>query len=201
MASATRRTGNSNKNSHSKKKDQNLAVTLEVALDPEIAAKRAKLRYVHDSMPGITRHKARNGYDYRTPDGELVRDIETLKRIRALAIPPAWMDVWVCPDPNGHLQAVGRDTRGRMQYRYHASWREVRDETKFAHMLSFGRALPLIRQRAVADLSHRGLPRDNVVAAAVQLMERSPAGVGNPEYAQQSNSFGLTTLHNDDVRI
>ena len=127
MASATRRTGTNNKKSNSNKKKQSLALTLEVALDPEIAAKRAKLRYVHDSMPGITRHKARNGFDYRTPDGELVRDIDTLKRIRALAIPPAWTDVWICPDPNGHLQAVGRDQRRRKQYRYHPRWREVRD--------------------------------------------------------------------------
>jgi hypothetical protein len=101
------------------------------ALDPTVAAQRAQLRYVHDSMPGITRHEARNGFDYRLPDGSLVRDITTLKRIRKLAIPPAWTDVWICRDPNGHLQATGRDQRGRKQYRYHPRWREVRDDAKY----------------------------------------------------------------------
>ena len=203
MASATRRTADSNKNnsSNSKKKDQSLAVRLDVALDPEIAAKRAKLRYVHDSMPGITRHKALNGFDYRTPDGELVRDIETLKRIRALAIPPAWTDVWICLDPNGHLQAVGRDQRGRKQYRYHPRWREVRDEAKFGKMLMFGRALPLIRARVEEDLRRPGLPRERVLAAIVRLMELTLFRVGNSEYAKENKSYGLTTLRDRHVAI
>ena len=114
------------------KRKPHLAAALKVALDPELAAKRAALRYVRDSMRGITRHKARNGFDYCLPDGSLMRDIATLKRIRALAIPPPWIDVWICPDPNGHLQAVDRDQRGRKQYRYHPRWREVRDEAKFS---------------------------------------------------------------------
>src|SRR5207248_5754441 len=139
MASATRSTGNDNKTYNGKKKRPELAALLEVALDPAVAAKRAQLRYVHDSMPGITRHKARNGFDYRLPDGSLVREIDTLKRIRALAIPPAWTDVWICRDPNGHLQATGRDQRGRKQYRYHPRWREVRDEAKYGKLLIFAR--------------------------------------------------------------
>ena len=203
MASATRRTADSNKNnsSNSKKKDQSHAVRLDVALDPEIAAKRAKLRYVHDSMPGIIRYKARNGFDYRTPDGELVRDIETLKRIRALAIPPAWSDVWICPDPNGHLQAVGRDQRRRKQYRYHSRWREVRDEAKFGKMLMFSRAMPLIRTRIEEDLKLPGLPRERVLAAIVRLMELTLFRVGNSEYAKENKSYGLTTLRDRHVAI
>ena len=202
MASATRRTGNGQKKSVSRsKKKQSLAATLEVALDPEIAAKRAKLRYVHDSMPGITRHKARNGFDYRTPDRELVRDIDTLKRIRALAIPPAWTDVWICPDPNGHLQAVGRDQRRRKQYRYHPRWREIRDEAKFGKMLVFSRALPLIRARVEQDLRRPGLPRERVLAAIVRLMELTLFRVGNSEYAKENKSYGLTTLRDRHVAI
>jgi DNA topoisomerase I len=128
-----------------KQRQIDTVATLEAALDPAVAAKRAALRYVNDSMPGITRHNARNGFDYHLPDGSLVRDIPTLKRIRGLAIPPAWTDVWICRDPNGHLQATGRDQRGRKQYRYHARWREVRDEAKYGKLLIFARVLPLIR--------------------------------------------------------
>ena len=201
MASATRRTGNSNNKDASKKKKQDLAATLEIALDPEVAAKRAQLRYVHDSMPGITRHKARNGFDYRLPDGSLVRDIDTLKRIRALAIPPAWTDVWICLDPNGHLQAAGRDQRGRKQYRYHPRWREVRDEAKFGKMLVFSRALPLIRARVEEDLRRPGMPRERVLAAIVRLMELTLFRIGNSEYAKENKSFGLTTLRNRHVAI
>ena len=202
MASATRRTGNGQKKSVSgRKKKQSLAATLEVALDPEVAAKRAKLRYVHDSMPGITRHKGPNGFDYRTPGGELVRDIDTLKRIRALAIPPAWTDVWICPDPNGHLQAVGRDQRRRKQYRYHPRWREIRDEAKFGKMLVFSRALPLIRARVEQDLNRPGLPRERVLAAIVRLMELTLFRVGNNEYAKENKSYGLTTLRDRHVAI
>jgi DNA topoisomerase-1 len=171
-------------------------------LDPLVAAEAARLRYVSDRMPGITRRRAANGgFDYYDPAGRPISDADELRRFKALAIPPAWTEVWICPDPSGHLQAVGRDARGRKQYRYHANWREVRDETKFEHMLSFGRALPLIRQRVDADPSRCGLPRDKVLAAVVRLMERSLARVGNPEYAKQNNSFGLTTLRNDHVLI
>jgi DNA topoisomerase-1 len=174
---------------------------IEAARDPIAAARLAKLRHVSDDMPGISRHKARNGFDYRHPDGELVRDIETLKRIRALAIPPAWTGVWICPYANGHVQATGRDIRGRKQYRYHARWREVRDESKYGKMLIFGRVLPLIRERVDADLKRRGLPRERVLAAVVRLMELTLFRIGNDEYAKANKSYGLTTLRNRHVQI
>jgi DNA topoisomerase I len=175
------------------------------ALDPSAAAKAAaklaKLRYIGDDMPGIARHKARNGFDYRRLDGALVGDIDTLRRIRSLAVPPAWTAVWICPYANGHIQATGRDARGRKQYRYHPRWREVRDESKYGKMLSFSRALPLIRARVDADLRRRGLPRDRVVAAVVRLMELTLFRVGNAEYAKANKHFGLTTLRDRHVAI
>src|SRR4051812_7518128 len=146
------------------------APVVEVTLDPVAAAKQARLRHVGDDRPGITRHKAKNGFDYRLPDGALVTDLDTLKRIRSLVIPPAWKDVWICPYANGHLQATGRDARGRKQYRYHPRWREVRDEAKYGKMLVFARALPQIRERVEADLRRHGLPRERVLAAIVRLM-------------------------------
>jgi DNA topoisomerase-1 len=171
------------------------------ALDPLVAAERAQLRYVSDTMPGITRRKARSGFDYHLPDGSLVRDLATLKRIRALAIPPAWTDVWICRDPNGHLQATGRDQRGRKQYRYHPRWRDVRDEAKYGKLLTFGRVLPLIRARVAADLQRGGLPREKVLAAIVRLMELTLFRVGNSEYARTNKSHGLTTLRDRHVAI
>jgi DNA topoisomerase-1 len=173
----------------------------ETALDPVTAAKRAQLRYVSDAAPGITRHKANNGFDYRLPDGALVRDIETLRRIRSLVIPPAWTDVWICLDANGHLQATGRDQRGRKQYRYHPRWREVRDEAKYGKLLIFAKALPRIRARVEEDLKRRGLPRERVLAAIVRLMELTFFRVGNTEYAKANKSFGLTTLRDRHVDI
>ncbi|MBV8493022.1 MAG: DNA topoisomerase IB [Alphaproteobacteria bacterium] len=174
---------------------------IEVALDPELAAKHAQLRHVDDTAPGITRHKARNGFDYRSPDGALVREVDTLKRIRSLAIPPAWTNVWISPDPNGHLQATGRDGRGRKQYRYHPRWREVRDEAKYSKLLIFSRALPKLRARVEDDLKHPGLPRDRVLAAIVRLMDMTLFRIGNNEYAKENKSFGLTTLRNRHVAI
>jgi DNA topoisomerase I len=171
------------------------------ALDPAVAAERAQLRYVHDSMPGITRRNARNGFDYHLPDESLVRDIATLKRIRKLAIPPAWTDVWICRDPNGHLQATGRDQRGRKQYRYHLRWREVRDEAKYGKLLIFARVLPFIRARIEEDLKRPGLTRERVLAAVVRLMELTLFRVGNSEYARTNKSFGLTTLRDRHVRV
>jgi DNA topoisomerase-1 len=171
------------------------------ALDPIVAAQRAQLRYVHNSMPGITRHEARNGFDYRLRYRSLVRDIATLKRIRKLAIPPAWTDVWICRDPNGHLQATGRDQRGRKQYRYHSRWREVRDDAKYGKLLIFARVLPLIRARVDEDLKRPGLPRERVLAAVVRLIELTLFRVGNSEYAKKNKSFGLTTLRDRHVRI
>jgi len=184
-----------------KQRQIDTVATLEAALDPTVAAKRAALRYVNDLMPGITRHAARNGFDYRLPDGSLVRDIATLKRIRALAIPPAWKDVWICRDPNGHLQATGRDQRGRKQYRYHPRWREVRDEAKYSKLLVFARVLPLIRARVEEDLQRPGLQRERVLAAVVRLMQLTLFRVGNSEYAKSNKSYGLTTLRDRHVRI
>jgi DNA topoisomerase-1 len=171
------------------------------ALDPQIAARHARLRYVSDAAPGITRHKAKNGFDYRLPDGAPVRDAETLRRIRALAIPPAWTDIWICPHPNGHLQATGRDARGRKQYRYHPRWRAVRDEAKYTKLLTFARVLPQIRARVETDLKRRGLPREKVLAAVVRLMEMTFIRIGNAEYAKANKSFGLTTLRDRHVAI
>ena len=184
-----------------KGKPANQAVIPEAALDPVAAAEAARLRYVHDSMPGIRRRPARNGFDYLRTDGELVRDIATLRRIRALVIPPAWTDVWICADPNGHLQATGRDQRGRKQYRYHPRWREVRDDAKYHKLLVFSRVLPLIRARVVEDLKRPGLPRERVLAAIVRLMELTLFRIGNSEYAKQNKSFGLTTLRDRHVEI
>jgi DNA topoisomerase-1 len=170
-------------------------------VENRIAAKSARLRYVSDRCPGITRERTGGGFIYRTPGGSVIKDADELARIRALAVPPAWEDVWICPLPNGHIQATGRDARGRKQYRYHPKWRQVRDETKYEHILEFGTALPAIRTRVEADLARPGLPREKVLAAVVRLMEMTLARVGNPEYARENHSFGLTTLQNRHVRI
>jgi DNA topoisomerase I len=168
---------------------------------PAEAARAARLRYVADGEPGITRRRAGTAFAYRDAAGRAIRDDATLARIKALAVPPAWRDVWICAEPRGHLQATGRDVRGRKQYRYHARWRVIRDETKYEHMLVFGRSLPRIRRRVMEDLRRAGLPREKVLAAVVRLMECTLARVGNPEYARDNNSFGLTTLQNRHMRI
>lgn len=157
--------------------------------------------YVSDSDPGITRRKAGNGFDYRKADGSPVTDERTLDRIRKLAIPPAWTDVWICPRPHGHIQAVGRDQKGRKQYRYHDRWREVRDSHKYDRVIAFGRALPKLRKKVDADLSLRGLPREKVLAAVIRVMEMTLIRVGNEEYAKQNKSFGLTTLRDRHAKI
>ncbi len=169
--------------------------------DPAAAARAAKLRYVSDRAPGITRHRGPDGFVYRQPDGSVVTDEATLARIRKLAIPPAYEDVWICRLPYGHLQAVGRDARGRKQYRYHPRWRLIRDESKYGRMLIFGRLLPRIRERVAADLSRPGMPREKVLAAIVRLLETTLARVGNEEYARANRSFGLTTLRNRHVKV
>ncbi len=163
-------------------------------LDPREAAKAAHLHYVSDAKPGIRREKTEDGWDFYMPDNIRITDEKTIARIKKLAIPPAYTDVWICRDPNGHLQAVGRDARGRKQYRYHPRWREIRDEAKYGKMLIFGRKLPDIRKRVEHDLSKPGLPREKVLAALVRLLERTLARIGNEEYARANNSFGLTTL-------
>jgi DNA topoisomerase I len=164
------------------------------ALDPPASAKLARLHHTIDDRAGITRRKARSGFNYRQPEGSLVRDIETLRRIKSLVIPPAWTAVWISPDPFGHIQVTGRDQKGRKQYRYHPRWREVRDESKYGKMLMFARVLPLIRARVDADLRRHGLPRERVLAAIVRLLELTLFRVGNSEYARMNGSFGLTTL-------
>lgn len=169
--------------------------------DPEESAHSAGLRYVSDDRPGIRRRRAGKGFRYLRPDGTPVRDAPTLRRIRSLAIPPAWSDVWIATDPRGHIQATGRDARGRKQYRYHPGWRAVRDETKYGRMIAFGQALPIIRERVEQDLSRPGLPREKVLATVVRLLETTLIRVGNEEYARENRSFGLTTLRNRHVAI
>ena len=171
------------------------------ALDPLAAAAAARLHHTFDDRPGITRHKARSGFDYRRPDGSLVRDLATLRRIKSIVIPPAWAQVWINPDPQGHIPATGRDQRGRKQYRYHPRWREVRDESKYNKLLAFARVLPLIRARVDADLRRHGLPRERVLAAVVRLLELTLFRVGNSEYAKSNKSFGLTTLRSRHAQI
>jgi DNA topoisomerase I len=170
-------------------------------VEPAEAAKAADLRYVSDGRPGIQRRRSGNGFTYIGTDGSRVRDRAVLARIRALAIPPAWTDVWISPLTNGHLQATGRDARARKQYRYHQRWREVRDETKYGRMLLFGSTLPRIRSRVKDDLGLPGLPRNKLLAMIVRLLETTFIRVGNTEYAKANNSFGLTTLRGRHVEI
>jgi DNA topoisomerase-1 len=169
--------------------------------DPVAAAKAAGLRYVTDDAPGIRRVRAGKGFRYVGPDGKAIRDAETLARIRSLAIPPAWADVWICPSPHGHLQATGRDDRGRKQHRYHPRWREVRDETKYHRLIAFARALPRLRRRAEKHLRLPGLPREKVLATILRLLETTLIRVGNEEYAKHNHSFGLTTLRDRHADI
>jgi DNA topoisomerase-1 len=165
------------------------------------AAKEAGLVYVSDDGPGIRRKKSGKGFVYVDEKGRRIRDAETLLRIRHLAIPPAYRNVWICPDPRGHIQAVGRDDRGRKQYRYHEKWRAVRDENKYGRMIDFARALPKIRRRVAHDLRLPGLPREKVLAAVVKFMEATLIRVGNDEYAKNNGSYGLTTLQDRHARI
>lgn len=166
-----------------------------------VAAGHAGLRYVVDEGPGITRRRRGGTFVYDLPSGARLRDKPTLQRIRALAIPPAWTEVWICPAANGHIQATGRDARRRKQYRYHARWRAVRDASKYERLLAFGAVLPRIRQRVAADLRRKDLSREKVMATIVRLLETTLIRVGNDEYAQQNGSYGLTTLHNRHARV
>jgi DNA topoisomerase I len=168
---------------------------------PKIVATAVELVYVSDQAPGISRRRAGHGWCYREPDGKIIRDATTLARIRSLAIPPAYRDIWICPDPNGHIQASGRDARGRKQYRYHPAWRVFRDAEKFARSAIFMRALPQLREQVNRDLARHGLPREKVLATIIRLMELTFIRVGNSEYAKQNKSFGLTTLRNRHARI
>lgn len=160
------------------------------------AARAAGLRYVDDTQPGLSRRRAGNGFTYRDADGHAVRDAATLQRIRALAIPPAYTAVWICARPDGHLQATGRDARGRKQYRYHADWARTRDAGKFDRIIAFGQALPALRRRLRADLKRPGFPKEKVLAVVVALLADTLIRVGNETYAKENRSYGLTTLRN-----
>lgn len=173
----------------------------EPILDPVASAKAAGLRYVSDTRPGIGRKRSRSGFRYIGVDGAPIRDKEVLARIKSLVIPPAWTDVWISPQPNGHLQATGRDVKGRKQSRYHPRWREVRDETKYERMALFGQILPTIRERVEHDLALPGLSRNKVLATIVRLMETTLIRVGNAEYARENKSYGLTTMRNKHVDV
>jgi len=170
-------------------------------VDPRDAAETAGLLYVSDEEPGIRRRKAGKGFSYKGPDGRKVTDKATLERIRSLAIPPAYTDVWICAKSNGHIQATGRDARGRKQYRYHPAFREIRDSTKYEHMLDFAKALPNIRNTIDTHMSLRGLPREKVLATVVHLLEDTLIRVGNSDYARQNKSYGLTTLRDPHVKV
>lgn len=172
------------------------------ALDPEVAARTAKLRYVEcDEEPGFRRRRCGRGFGYLTPDGRYLKDGDQLGRIRALAIPPAWTRVWICTTDDGHIQATGRDRRERKQYRYHTRWRQVRDEAKFDRLVSFVESLPAIRRRGRRDLKRKGLSREKVVAAVVRFLDQSYLRIGNEEYVEANKTFGLTTLRDRHVEV
>jgi DNA topoisomerase-1 len=177
------------------------AVLQLAAAHPVQAAHAAGLHYAMDTEPGIQRRKRGRGFSYADPAGRPLGEPSTLARIRALAVPPAWTDVWICPDALGHVQATGRDARGRKQYRYHARWRAVRDDAKYGRLLAFGQVLALIRTRTEEDLALRGLPRRKVLSAVVRLLEATLIRIGNEEYARDNGSFGLTTLRKRHVSV
>jgi DNA topoisomerase-1 len=183
--------------SHVKHRARRLAA----ACDPAASAEAARLRYVTDARPGIRRLRAGRHFRYVAPGGRPVRDPDELRRIRSLAVPPAWTDVWISPDPRGHLQATGRDARRRKQYRYHARWRAVRDDSKYDRLLAFGRALPRVRTVVERHLALRGLPREKVLATIVRLLDSTAIRVGNGEYARENKSFGLTTLRSRHAAV
>lgn len=168
---------------------------------PAKLAKTSHLRYVTDDSPGITRKRRRNGFRYFDTQGRVLRQLEQLRRIKSLVIPPAWEHVWISPWADSHLQATGRDARGRKQHRYHPHWRLVRDQTKFDRMTAFGRVLPGLRRRLNRDLARPGLPRDKVLATVVKLLERTLIRIGNEEYARHNRSFGLTTMRSKHVKV
>jgi DNA topoisomerase-1 len=173
----------------------------QILTDPVESAAEAGLRYVSDQKPGLGRRRSGKSFRYIDASGKPVKDPETLKRIRSLVIPPAWQNVWISPDAKGHLQATGRDVRGRKQSRYHPRWREVRDATKYQRMTQFAAALPAIRAHVAGDLKRQGLPREKILATIVSLMEHTLIRVGNEEYARENKSFGLTTMRNRHVEV
>jgi DNA topoisomerase-1 len=171
------------------------------AVEPKQAAAAVGLRYVSDAHPGIRRRRAGKSFSYLTPEGARLGDPAALKRIRKLAVPPAWTDVWICPFADGHLQATGRDDRGRKQYKYHPRFREVRDSTKYEHAVAFAEALPALRAKVRRHMALAGLPRDKVLATVVYLLDKTLIRVGNDDYAKQNKSYGLTTLKNRHVAV
>ena len=175
--------------------------TVETIVDPRDAAESAGLRYVSDGRAGVRRKKAGTGFSYGRVDGLKLTEKDVLTRIKALAIPPAWTEVWICPFADGHLQATGRDAKGRKQYRYHPLFREVRESTKYEHVVAFADALPAIREKVQEHMALRGLPREKVLATVVHLLETTLIRVGNDDYAKQNNSYGLTTLKNRHVSV
>jgi DNA topoisomerase I len=174
---------------------------LHLVTDPIASARAAGLCYVNDDKPGIERKGSGKRFRYVRPDGKLVRDPDELRRIRSLGIPPAWTQVWICSLPNGHLQATGRDGKGRKQYRYHPQWRAVRDEVKYDRLILFGRILPRIRGRVEEDLKQPGLPCNKVLATVIRLLETTLIRIGGEEYARENGSFGLTTMRNRHVTV
>jgi len=174
---------------------------IELLADPVASAKAAGLRYVTDDIPGITRRLRGKHFTFVDAAGRTITDKAEIARIRALAVPPAYTNVWICPIPNGHLQATGRDARGRKQYRYHKRWRELRDETKFDRMVAFAQALPKVRKRVEEDVKREGMPREKVLAAIVRLLEGTSIRIGNDEYARDNQSYGLTTIENRHVKV
>ncbi|WP_083747333.1 DNA topoisomerase IB [Teichococcus deserti] len=168
---------------------------------PESEARAAGLRYVSDTGPGITRHRKGDDWSFRGPDGKLIRDKATIERLKKLAVPPAWTEVWLCPRADGHIQATGRDVKGRKQYRYHADWRSARDTTKYQHVMEFARCLPQLRARIAEDMEQPGLGRQKVLATVAHLLDSTLIRVGNEDYAQANGSYGLTTLRNRHVAI
>ncbi len=178
-----------------------MRLAIKSALDPKVSAEEAGLVYVNCGETGYTRIRSGKGFRYIDSRKRPVRDARTLARIRSLVLPPAWKDVWICARPHGHLQATGIDARGRKQYRYHPRWASVRGETKYEKILHFGRKLPGIRARTVADMRRRGLPKEKVIATIVRLLEKSLIRVGNEEYARQNKSFGLTTMKGKHAEV
>jgi len=183
------------------RKEKRKIVDPKNSTDPIEAAEEAGLRYVSDTQPGYTRKANGEAFEYFDTDRKSIRDEQRLARIRRLAIPPAWSEVWICRSPNGHIQATGRDARRRKQYRYHDRWREMRDANKYERLASFGKALPKIEQRLRKDLALPGLSREKVLATVVQLLEQSLIRVGNEEYARENKSFGLTTMLDRHVDV
>ena len=189
-----------NVNKQTVKDEIETAISAETPIDPVESAKAVGLRYVADDIPGIERQRSgEKGFTYVGADGKTLRDPDEIHRIDSLAIPPAYDQVWICPFKNGHLQATGRDAKGRKQYRYHPLWRSIRDQTKFTRIVAFSQSLPDLRRRLDHDLSKSGLPKPKVLAAIVKLMELTRIRVGNEEYAKTNHSYGITTLHHEHV--